>query len=84
MVIVKLVGTDLFCSHFAFLALDFRLFDARFRGSTDDLLILVFLILTNEFHARSVKEGCWTDAELVQGSKAKYVKKIFPAAMGLG
>ena len=29
-------------------------------------------------------KGCWTDAELVQGSKAKYVKKIFPAAMGLG
>ena len=31
-----------------------------------------------------MKEGCWADAELVQGGKAKYVKKIFPAAMGLG
>jgi hypothetical protein len=30
-----------------------------------------------------VEEGCWV-TELVQGSKAKYVKKIFPAAMGLG
>ena len=31
-----------------------------------------------------MEEGCLADAELVQGGKAKYVKKIFPATMGLG
>ena len=78
---IKLVSTNLFPSLFAFLAFNIWLFDAWIR--CPNLPNSAFSSLMNKLNGRSVEKRCWA-VELVQGSKAKYVKKICPAAMGLG